>query len=462
MMRLLKHTLFTMTAVLLILCGSGCGESTNGISYEVKNDHAVVTGSNKGMTSVTLLSEYRGVPVTEIGPNAFKQSAIMEIVIPDSVRLISYSAFYNCSSLVDVTFPQNLEKIDSSAFSGCACLKSVHIPEGTEYIESEAFKDCFSLQDVILPSSLKRIDRKAFEHCTKLEEIRISGNIESLGDSIFKDCHALKKVYIGEGITGLDKCMLDLSGLEDHLEEVHYPKSYVPDLVKRNTSKNFYGKTVYVSNILSVRYAEEEGLNYRFEEGYSPLVCTLDEAVSKGFVSWNDNGIHVFGSTEGSGTLTNLTGKDMVIEVKPETVVSVEGGEDFTVSGSQKIFLSAEIYTEDLIVEYLKPFYYESEYSEEKSYLLLKGDDTYYRLIRTDGIVEIAIRVTESQKVSFPAGSYELKIAEGETWLGEERMYGENGKYTTTGLFRFEAGNTYSIMASQFGNIHTDTNPWGN
>lgn len=458
---IMKKTKAISMLILTLLSGmavffiSACdGASTGGVRYTVKGDHAVVSGCSKAIAQVTIQPEYEGVPVTEIDDMAFRECSVKKVVIPENVTVIGQAAFAECTDLSEVTLPKSLEKIGEKAFRKCTSLKEIIIPEGVTYIDREAFRDCFSLNNAVLPESLKRLETYAFQHCTKLEEIHIPGSVEKFGEAVFQECHALKRIYLGEGIT---ECELGMKSLSDSLEEVYYPASY--------TGRTFYGKTAYLSNIDCVRYAEESVVNYQFGEGYSPVVCSLGDALSAGLAEWNCN-VHTFGAVDGNVDIINKSGKDLIIELADGDVIPTgDLQEGFTVQQAAKIFLSGKGGNyETLGVEFLKPYYFESGYSAEESYLSLNGEDTYYRLIRTDGKVEFAIRLTggETQKMSFPAGQYELKIASGDNWLGEEKMYGENGDYTTTGLFTFQPGNVYMITASQFGNISKDYAPWIN
>ena len=98
-----------------------------------------------------------------IGRGAFRNTAIVRFVCPDSVKTIGGSAFNGCKSLESVTFPEEgLREIGDSAFISCSALESVTFPEGLQEIGSEAFRNCFALESVTLPSSTELIGKKAF------------------------------------------------------------------------------------------------------------------------------------------------------------------------------------------------------------------------------------------------------------------------------------------------------------
>lgn len=53
-----------------------------------------------------------------------------EFVIPDSVRNIGDSAFYDCISLTSIIIPDSVKHVDEMAFSGCSKLEYLTIPKG--------------------------------------------------------------------------------------------------------------------------------------------------------------------------------------------------------------------------------------------------------------------------------------------------------------------------------------------
>ena len=98
--------------------------------------------------------------------------------IPDTVREIGYSAFYNSSNLKSIWLPNNLESIADKAFCGCSSLTGITIPNGVTAIGNEAFASCSKLLTVAIPDSVTSIGNDAFKPCKSLISITVGNNNE--------------------------------------------------------------------------------------------------------------------------------------------------------------------------------------------------------------------------------------------------------------------------------------------
>ena len=93
------------------------------------------------------------VSVSIIRKEAFRNSPLQKIVIPDSVTMIEDLAFYYCRELLSLTMSKRVVKIGSHAFGGCRSLKSIVIPNSVESIEPTALMGCDGLKELTIGRS---------------------------------------------------------------------------------------------------------------------------------------------------------------------------------------------------------------------------------------------------------------------------------------------------------------------
>lgn len=124
---------------------------------------------------------------------------IVEIVLPESVRLIKKNAFSKFTSLRQVNIPAGVTLIEEAAFSETA-LEYVTIPSGVDEIPKRAFESCSNLKTVRLPDGLHAIREGAFASCNVLEELTIPDTVTIIEKIAFTGCQKLKKLIIPYGV----------------------------------------------------------------------------------------------------------------------------------------------------------------------------------------------------------------------------------------------------------------------
>lgn len=125
---------------------------------------------------------------------------VTNIVIPDEVTRIDYSAFQNCKTLTSVTIPDGVKEIRGWAFERCERLTSVTIPDSVKKIGCAAFRSCTGLTSVALPANMTRIESFTFAFCGKLAAVTIPEHVTYIGASAFLCCDSLTSVRIPEGV----------------------------------------------------------------------------------------------------------------------------------------------------------------------------------------------------------------------------------------------------------------------
>jgi len=245
------------------------GDFIFGMSYD--GSYASIRGYDGTVpTTLTIPSEYKGVPVTAIRKNAFYQcKTLVNVSIPDTITTIenyafrectrlksidlsktkaqlgehvfkgctslktaklpetgmltvSYGLFQDCRSLEEIIIPEGVSKIDNYAFACCESLTSVVIPDTVTEIRGCSFYDCCALETVTLPPKLKILTPSLFDACTELTTVNLPENLEQIQKGAFWDCSALKNIVLPEGLKTIDE--LAFAGCEA-LETIYLPSS---------------------------------------------------------------------------------------------------------------------------------------------------------------------------------------------------------------------------------------------
>jgi hypothetical protein len=207
------------------LAGDG-GAKSNNIINTTPNDESdfrvTLTSDNSGVvisgyigngTDVVIPDTIQGMPVREIGHDAFVDELIgftridkklTRVVIPEGVTKIGAQAFRACNSLISVNLPSTLTEIGGSAFADLPLLSKVELPLGLKVIGGNAFSRCEKLTSIELPAGLIEIGSTAFEG-TGLTSFPNPWPvaITEIPSSMFEYTN-IDSVVIPEGITGID------------------------------------------------------------------------------------------------------------------------------------------------------------------------------------------------------------------------------------------------------------------
>lgn len=109
---------------------------SKGLAYTFSTDKTYYIVSGIGDctdTEIVIPAIYEGLPVKEIGANAFKnKTTITSVVVPEGVTAIGKYAFYSCDSLSEITLPDSLTSIGYYAFAYCTQLDYIYYEGTTE------------------------------------------------------------------------------------------------------------------------------------------------------------------------------------------------------------------------------------------------------------------------------------------------------------------------------------------
>lgn len=190
----------------------GCGVTNPGTSkfYSCPKLRVVRLNSREtgqtfsGMPSIEEI--ILGDSVRVISWSAFPQASIRSIEIPDGVTEIGNSAFSGCADLQYVSIGKGLTTISPFAFSRCNSLRTMKINAselkgvyGQEYLGANGGAD--SLETVIFGDNVRTIAKYAFNNKTKLKSIQFSANLNSIGKYAFEQCQSLTTLNIPDGVS---------------------------------------------------------------------------------------------------------------------------------------------------------------------------------------------------------------------------------------------------------------------
>ena len=201
-----------------------------------------LSGGNAGSYSIP-------TGVTSIGRRAFEgYTSLTNVTIPNSVRNIGDSAFYNCG-LSGITLGTGVTNIGDSAFAWCGSLTNAAIPDSVTAIGAYAFLCCDSLTNVTLGKGVTSIGEEAFYNSHSLAAIMVDTNnsafssadgvlfnkgrttliqcpqgkagsctipnsVTNIGDYAFWLCGSLTNITIGNAVTDIeDEAFRDCTSL---------------------------------------------------------------------------------------------------------------------------------------------------------------------------------------------------------------------------------------------------------
>lgn len=133
-----------------------------------------------------------------------------DVVIPRqlgdnySSKIANY-AFFNNTSISSLSFAKAdfLSEIGESSFAGCKNLTTLVLPRSIKKLSFGCFQNCTSLADLTVYASVSTIPNQAFYNCTSLENIVLNDGIETIGSFAFANCTSLKTITLSNNVTSI-------------------------------------------------------------------------------------------------------------------------------------------------------------------------------------------------------------------------------------------------------------------
>lgn len=120
--------------------------------------------------------------------------------VPDTVRTVSYYAFYYDIHLDEIILPDGLTDIREHAFYQCSSLRSIIIPAPVFNIGRYAFAYCYSLESVEFAENavIERLGIYTFVSCHSLKEMTVPASVSAMAQYVFYDCYGLESIAFAE------------------------------------------------------------------------------------------------------------------------------------------------------------------------------------------------------------------------------------------------------------------------
>ena len=135
--------------------------------------------------------------IQELPTSAFSgNQLLMEVSLPETLRVIGPEAFLNCVLLSKIRIPVNVQEIRVRAFKGCQNLRDFALPSGLTCIQEETFSRCSKLKTMLVPCSVVVIEQGAFAYCTALLSVELSKGLQVIESRVFAHCEKLKNIEI--------------------------------------------------------------------------------------------------------------------------------------------------------------------------------------------------------------------------------------------------------------------------
>ena len=226
-------------------------------------------GTFVGCTSLKTVEVPSSVKILD---NAFAESGIETIHLPEGLEIIDFRSFSGCINLHDISFPSTLLEIHPYAFELCRSIKNIQvaensacylkdgfvflkdspllspeanevytkgrvilwlehmnytIPKDIQILDSNFFRGS-EIKEVEIPNSITRINNRAFEECKKLRNVIIPDTVKEICNSAFYHCESLVDIKIPDSVnvlgnTAFYSCKsLESVSLGKNVEEIGY------------------------------------------------------------------------------------------------------------------------------------------------------------------------------------------------------------------------------------------------
>lgn len=138
---------------------------------------------------------------------AFAETSIQRVSLPGTLEVIDEQSFLRTCNLKQLVCPLSLKKIASEAFRESGIVE-ITLPNGIGKVEAKAFYNCEALERVHSSGLLEGDDKGVMEHsvfqyCPKLSLLELPESLESVGASLLSGGVTLTSLTLGQYVKKL-------------------------------------------------------------------------------------------------------------------------------------------------------------------------------------------------------------------------------------------------------------------
>ncbi len=195
------------------------------INFNAGNANPLNGGANLHLNGKLLTSLAIPDDVTEIKQYAFYNCLSIDTIDFGNVTSIGNSAFYNCYNLAgELIIPNSVTVIDYSAFANHPYsngLTSIVFGDGITELKGGTFARCNNIKEITFGKNIERIEKNTFENWSYssltfnsdtvkdwfrnsewVTEVHFGGNVKAITEGAFANCN-IDSVHITTGITSI-------------------------------------------------------------------------------------------------------------------------------------------------------------------------------------------------------------------------------------------------------------------
>jgi len=173
------------------------------LSFYTNSGSITITGYNPaGGPNLIIPSTTNGFPVTVIGQNAFQFLNLTNVLIPNSITMISNYAFYGCQRLTNVMLPASLAGVGRIMFNYCTNLQDISVNNANPAFSSAGGVLFNKAQTTLLqcpnglqgsyvvPGTVTSLSWGAFSG-TRLSNVSLPASVTNMENYVFDYCASL-------------------------------------------------------------------------------------------------------------------------------------------------------------------------------------------------------------------------------------------------------------------------------